>query len=107
MGGIADIVNGYRKNGTIPPFPQTVHIDIINSCNLKCPQCWNHSPLLKEKKTPEWKRLKLPYGNFKLIIDDLKKTGVRKLILSGGGDDRFCQKEKVLRDHAFQWPPDR
>jgi MoaA/NifB/PqqE/SkfB family radical SAM enzyme len=125
---IPELVARYAKDARIPPFPRTVHIDLINSCNLACPQCWNHSPLLSEKKSPEWKRLKLRYEDFKTIVGQLSQMGVPKLILSGGGEPfrhakiykmiGFAKKKKftvtvltnghLIDAEAFlQRPPDR
>ncbi|MBN1409689.1 MAG: radical SAM protein [Spirochaetales bacterium] len=90
-----DAVRRYAEGGGVPEQPQTVHMDLINTCNLKCPMCWNHSPLLETKKDPGWKKLKLSFADYKTILSDLKNMGVRKLILSGGGEP-FCHK-KIYR----------
>lgn len=84
----------YLQNGTLPKGPITVHIDITNACNLKCITCWNHSPYItaninagnKAKKHAEWKKQKLSLRNFESIIRDLALVGVKKLIISGGGE---------------------
>jgi radical SAM protein with 4Fe4S-binding SPASM domain len=78
----------YLQNGTLPKGPITVHVDVTNACNLNCITCWNHSPYVKvtDKKKAEWKKRKLSLKNFEAIIRDLSSVGVKKLIISGGGE---------------------
>jgi wyosine [tRNA(Phe)-imidazoG37] synthetase (radical SAM superfamily) len=76
----------YIDNGTIPEGPRTVHIDIIDDCNLNCITCWNHSPLIPKKTGRNRKPLRLSFRDYKAIISDLRTTGLKKLILSGSGE---------------------
>ncbi|TFG60380.1 MAG: radical SAM protein [Spirochaetales bacterium] len=74
----------YVESGTLPSGPLTVHVDIINRCNLRCPSCWNHSPLVPRKK-PDRDAV-LDMKGFERIRSELKAAGVGKVMLSGGGE---------------------
>ena len=73
--------------------PETVHIDITNSCNTNCVTCWDHSPHLALARTAAWKRQRQDLGGVTALLDDIGgisglgvPTGLRALILSGMGD---------------------
>ena len=67
--------------------PQTVHIDVTNTCNAKCVTCWDHSPLLKEPRSKSWKNRRLPYEDFVDLVEQLDAMGsVKAVILSGMGE---------------------
>lgn len=67
--------------------PQTVHIDVTNTCNAKCITCWDHSPLLEIPRPQSWKQRRLSYDHFEDIVDQLAELGsVRAIILSGMGE---------------------
>ncbi|MBN1699331.1 MAG: radical SAM protein [Spirochaetales bacterium] len=79
------ILFDYIDNGIIPEGPLTVHIDIIEACNLDCITCWKHSPLLPGNREKKSFRT-LVFSDFMRIIGDLKSIGVEKLIISGSGE---------------------
>ncbi len=67
--------------------PQTVHIDVTNTCNAKCITCWDHSPLLKVPRPMSWKQRRLPFEDFEDIVAQLAELGsIRAIILSGMGE---------------------
>ena len=79
---LAGIAAGRPKIG-----PQTVHIDVTNTCNAKCITCWDHSPLLKIPRPQTWKQRRLPFAAFEDIVEQLDELGsVRAIILSGMGE---------------------
>jgi len=67
--------------------PQTVHIDVTNTCNARCVTCWDHSPLLLKPRSRAWKGRRLPFEAFEDIVAQLDAMGsVRAIILSGMGE---------------------
>ena len=76
------IVSGRPEVG-----PQTVHIDITNTCNARCVTCWDHSPLLKIPRPDNWKKRRMSLADFDDIVAQLQALGsVRSVILSGMGE---------------------
>jgi MoaA/NifB/PqqE/SkfB family radical SAM enzyme len=79
---LAGIASGRPRIG-----PQTVHIDVTNTCNAKCITCWDHSPLLKNPRPNSWKQRRMSFANFEDIITQLAELGsIRAIILSGMGE---------------------
>lgn len=76
----------YVDTGRLPGGPVTVHVDITNRCNLDCITCWNYSPYVKSPKPAEWKNRQMTLPQFESIVTQLEAAGVRKLIISGGGE---------------------
>jgi MoaA/NifB/PqqE/SkfB family radical SAM enzyme len=70
----------------VPPGPEIVHLDLINACNLNCISCWNHSSLLSEPKPADWKRQKMDLALAIRLLDEFERQGVKRIILSGGGE---------------------
>lgn len=67
--------------------PRTVHIDVTNGCNAACVTCWDHSPLLAEGRSADWKRRRLPLARFLALVETLAAMGsVQNVILSGMGE---------------------
>ncbi|MEC7987739.1 MAG: radical SAM protein [Myxococcota bacterium] len=80
------ILEGMRQ-GTPKTGPVSVHIDVTNGCNAACITCWDHSPLLKNPRSNDWKRRRLSRDRFFQIVDELDAMGsVKDVILSGMGD---------------------
>jgi pyruvate-formate lyase-activating enzyme len=84
--------------------PRTVHIDVTNACNAACITCWDHSPLLVEKRSVAWKKRRLDLEVFDELVADLVALGsVKAVILSGMGDplvhpDIYSMIERVKRE---------
>jgi MoaA/NifB/PqqE/SkfB family radical SAM enzyme len=84
--------------------PRTVHIDVTNACNAACITCWDHSPLLVEKRSVAWKKRRLDLAVFDALVGDLVALGsVKAIILSGMGDplvhpDIYSMIERVKRE---------
>ncbi|MDP8224728.1 MAG: radical SAM protein [Candidatus Lernaella stagnicola] len=67
--------------------PEIFEIDLTNFCNLDCIGCWNHSPLLAERRmTGEEKQQHLPTELVLRLIDDAAELGAKHVQLSGAGD---------------------
>lgn len=66
--------------------PQTVHLDVANSCNLSCVTCWNHSAALAQPKPASWKRQRVEPAAFFRALDQVAEAGAERIILSGGGE---------------------
>ena len=79
---VAGIAAGRPKTG-----PRTVHIDVTNACNAACITCWDHSPLLVEKRSAQWKKQRWELAKFDELLADLDAMkSVQAVILSGMGD---------------------
>jgi MoaA/NifB/PqqE/SkfB family radical SAM enzyme len=73
--------------GTPQAGPRTVHIDVTNACNAACITCWDHSPLLVERRSVTWKKRRIDLAVFEELVADLAALGsVKAIILSGMGD---------------------
>ncbi len=67
--------------------PETIHVDVTNACNADCITCWDHSPLLKSPRPPEWKARRLDPDTLDGLLDDAASLGgLRSVILSGMGE---------------------
>lgn len=80
--GAIDVIDFYEKKeidvslGAKEPWLKEVHLDVTDHCNLRCKHCfWGDNITCKEN---------LPIGKWKDLILDLKKTGVGKVVISGG-----------------------
>ncbi len=86
--------------------PETVHLDVTNTCNLDCVTCWNYAPRLATPKTVGWKRKRIDPVVFFRVLDDVASAGAERIVISGGGEpfthpdiERFITavKQKGLR----------
>ncbi|MEZ4219738.1 MAG: radical SAM protein [Polyangiaceae bacterium] len=67
--------------------PLTVHVDVTNACNAACITCWDHSPLLTQPRSAQWKRMRMEGAVFRRLIEELDALGsLQAVILSGMGD---------------------
>lgn len=67
--------------------PETVHLDITNSCNTNCITCWDHSELLRAPRSAAWKRMRVELAPFVSLLDDIASLGgLRAIVLSGMGE---------------------
>ena len=67
--------------------PELLEIDLTNFCNLDCIGCWNHSPLMGEKRMRgEEKQRRLPLEMLLKLIDDAAMLGAKQVQLSGAGE---------------------
>ncbi len=86
MKGVDTVLAGMRA-GRPATGPLHVHIDVTNACNAACVTCWDHSPLLTEGRSNEWKRRRLPLARFHALLDDLAALGsVQAVVVSGMGE---------------------
>lgn len=73
--------------GIVLQGPETVHIDITNSCNTNCVTCWDHSPHLRQAREAVWKRQRAEGDRIGRLLDDIQSLGgLRAIILSGMGE---------------------
>jgi wyosine [tRNA(Phe)-imidazoG37] synthetase (radical SAM superfamily) len=67
--------------------PETLHLDVTNTCNTNCITCWDHSPLLTLGRSKAWKRMRLDAPAVETLLDDARTLGgLRAVILSGQGE---------------------
>ena len=80
--------------------PQSVHIDITNSCNTNCITCWDHSPHLRRPPAAAWKRQRVGLSEVQELLDDLQELGGLKAIVLSGMGEPFThpQAEDMVAD---------
>ncbi len=75
------------ETGVPTEGPETVHIDLTNSCNTNCVTCWDHSPLLAVPRSAAWKRQRVERPAVAQLLGDIASLGgLRAVIFSGMGD---------------------
>ena len=83
---LRDLHDGVTRLG-----PQTLHIDVTNSCNTNCVTCWDHSPHLTTARPASWKRQRMEPAEIAALLDDVQSLdaddgGLTSVILSGMGE---------------------
>ena len=83
---LRDLRDGVTRLG-----PQTLHIDVTNSCNTNCVTCWDHSPHLSTPQPASWKRQRVDPVEIAALLDDVQSLdaddgGLTSVILSGMGE---------------------
>ncbi len=74
-------------DGVVRLGPQTVHLDITNSCNTDCVTCWDHSPHLHTPMPTAWKRQRADPAALAALLDDIERLGgLEAVIVSGMGE---------------------
>lgn len=61
------------------PYLKEVHLDLTQRCNLRCLYCYQEPYIGENLIGPE-----LSFNEIKLLIDDLAKMNIAKLVISGG-----------------------
>jgi MoaA/NifB/PqqE/SkfB family radical SAM enzyme len=80
------VLEGIRA-GVPTTGPETVHIDVTNTCNTDCVTCWDHSPWLDQARSPSWKRQRASVETVRLLLAELAELGgTRAIVLSGMGE---------------------
>jgi wyosine [tRNA(Phe)-imidazoG37] synthetase (radical SAM superfamily) len=75
------------SDGVVRLGPETLHIDITNTCNTDCVTCWDHSPHLAHARPLQWKRQRAELATVRTLLDDVQSLGgLRAVILSGMGE---------------------
>lgn len=79
------------KDGVVRHGPQTLHIDVTNTCNTNCVTCWDHSPHLTEARSSAWKRQRVDVDAVVALLDDVQsldtaEARLQNVILSGMGE---------------------
>lgn len=94
---LAGILDGER----VFAGPEILEIDLTNYCNLDCVGCWNHSPLLGDKRfSGEQKQRRLPKDLVIKLIDDAARLGAKQVQLSGAGDPLCHPDSLTIIQHA-------
>ena len=74
-------------DGVVRLGPQTVHLDVTNSCNTDCVTCWDHSPHLRAPPSTAWKRQRADPAALAATLDDIQSLGgLEAVIVSGMGE---------------------
>jgi|GEM_PF-530461 len=78
-------------DGRVTMGPQTLHIDVTNSCNTNCVTCWDHSPHLHQARSAVWKRQRVDPAEVRALLDDVQsldteRGGLQAVIVSGMGE---------------------
>jgi len=74
-------------DGIVRLGPRTVHVDLINACNTRCVTCWDHSPWLRDPRSPTWKATQFPAETLPALLDEIQRLGgFESVILSGMGE---------------------
>jgi radical SAM superfamily enzyme YgiQ (UPF0313 family)/uncharacterized Fe-S cluster-containing radical SAM superfamily protein len=100
---LAGVLDGIR----VYAGPEVLEIDLTNFCNLDCVGCWNHSPLLRDKRfTGEEKQRRLPTDLVLKLIDDAARLGAKQVQLSGAGDP-LCHPDALaiierIKSHGLE-----
>jgi wyosine [tRNA(Phe)-imidazoG37] synthetase (radical SAM superfamily) len=81
----------HLRDGVTACGPQTLHIDVTNTCNTNCVTCWDHSPHLHTPQATAWKRQKVALADVVALLDDVQtldtnEGGLSAVIVSGMGE---------------------
>ena len=60
------------NDGVTRHGPQTVHLDVTNTCNTNCVTCWDHSPHLDQPRSSAWKRQRVDVSAIAALLDDIQ-----------------------------------
>jgi organic radical activating enzyme len=79
------------RDGVVRHGPQTLHIDVTNTCNTNCVTCWDHSPHLTTARSSAWKRQRVDVDAVVALLDDVQsldtdEARLQHVILSGMGE---------------------
>ena len=75
------------EDGVMRLGPQTVHLDVTNSCNTDCVTCWDHSQHLTVPRSAAWKRQRADVDQLRAVVDDIQGLGgLSAIIVSGMGE---------------------
>ncbi|MCG5053696.1 MAG: radical SAM protein [Myxococcales bacterium] len=80
-------------DGIVRLGPQTVHIDVTNSCNVDCVTCWDHSPHLHTPKPTAWKRTRVEPMAVRALLDDIQSLGGLEAVIVSGMGEPFTHPE--------------
>jgi MoaA/NifB/PqqE/SkfB family radical SAM enzyme len=81
------------ERGRVLTGPETLHVDITNSCNTNCITCWDHSPLLQLGKSRAWKRRKIDLELLESLLDDVRSLGALKAVIVSGMGEPFTHPD--------------
>lgn len=69
-----------------------VWIEITNKCNLKCCHCYNESDIHRDTN--------MSLNNYKMVIDEIIKLGVRKIQIIGGEPFLYPANLRAMLDYT-------
>jgi MoaA/NifB/PqqE/SkfB family radical SAM enzyme len=76
------LING--ETARVGPFYVTV--DITRQCNMQCPGCRFHSPVVGEQTAGKGTDAHMPFEMFSDLCDDLTGMGTESMTISGAGE---------------------
>ena len=66
--------------------PFWVTVDVTRRCNLQCPGCQYHSPILEKPSLGDQTKKDIPVSLLEKLCDELKILGTSQIILTGEGE---------------------
>lgn len=87
-------------DGNIRLGPQTLHIDVTNTCNTDCVTCWDHSPHLDQARPTVWKRQRADAQALAALLDDVQSLGGLEAVIVSGMGEPFTHPQiyEILAD---------
>jgi MoaA/NifB/PqqE/SkfB family radical SAM enzyme len=82
--------------------PFCAYICLTNRCNLRCHGCRFHAPDLEQDPAGKEMRSDLPLDAFSGLLEELKRMGTRKLILSGEGEPMLHPQFTEMTERAVK-----
>jgi MoaA/NifB/PqqE/SkfB family radical SAM enzyme len=83
-------------DGVLRIGPQTVHLDVTNSCNTDCVTCWDHSPHLTAPRPAAWKRQRADIRQLMHVVDDIETLGGLEAVIVSGMGEPFTHPDIYL-----------
>lgn len=80
-------------DGVLRLGPQTIHLDVTNTCNTDCVTCWDHSPHLASPRPASWKRQRVDVGQLRAVLDDIQTLGGLEAVIVSGMGEPFTHKD--------------
>lgn len=74
------------SRGILPDFPLNLIFDLIDSCNLKCPQCLRSPDLLDDYKGYIGTQGVLTLDDISRVLDECAEKGLASVNIGGGGE---------------------
>jgi MoaA/NifB/PqqE/SkfB family radical SAM enzyme len=76
----------YLRGNVSRGGPFCAFICLTSRCNLRCSGCRFHAPDMEQEPAEELELRDFPMDVFLRLLEELKRMGTRKMILSGEGE---------------------